>query len=279
MLGELMMRRLEYLCIKNVLLPLVFLCFNSTASASALPFTLPEELSTKYGPIAPSCFMQLVGEKDNIKPINLRKSTCLSFKKSYNPYSLKRGFVGYEIKSYESSMRPVSIYYRYIGRALDKKNHYIFLVNWSGGGSGFFSELMELALNNDTLSLVSVLDGGDRCLGGIDDAKLKDGIIHYQKKMTPQMLLDANKKNNKSRAYVETGLQDCAVCCIGTLNMANDKVKGFSFNGYIPSTEKQESKQACFNSVIKSFGAQKKATIDTKAITRLQRRLKNRCNL
>lgn len=264
--------------------PVYFLLHLLTAScllfpylnhAQALPFQLPKALMLDKKPIAPLCFQQFVDESNRLKTIDLKKAPCLKHTQAYNRFSLTHGFLGYELTSNEPSMRQPSIAYRYLGAINQGKSlDYLFQVNWSGGGTGFFTHLIILQLKGDQLRLIKTIDGGDRCFGGIKDATLTGNRLSYRKNATPQMLFDAN---NSQTANSSDMFQDCAVCCIGQFLIKNEKIIGFQFNGIIPSAEQSEVKQSCFNRVITRFGAKKKRHIDATQLNTLQTQLKQHC--
>ena len=246
--------------------------------AETLPFELPKELMTTHGPIPPVCFLRFTGEGDKKEPLDLKLSACLKYKQKYNKSALARGFLGYNLDSSEPKMRQVSIFYRYIGTV--KKNNktgYIFELNYSGGGSGFFSSLIELSLKNNILSISKYIAGGDRCFGGIESAAIKDNVLHYKVRQTPHMMVEAGDKIAHVEAFSTLTLDDCAVCCIGFLLMEDEKITGFQFNGMIPEAEPGNRQQLCFNSLIKSNGAENKATLDKKQFNKLQKEIISTC--
>lgn len=243
--------------------------------ANDLPFQLPDALTINNAPLPPYCFLNFVGEQGQEKPVNLKNDPCLKHRQAYNQYALKQGLLGYDLKTDEPSMRQPSIFYRYIGEmGINNEQQYVFLVNWSGGGSGFFSNLMRLRLKDHKLSLAEDIDAGDRCMGGIAKARIEEGQLVYWKKITPQMLLDVFVHDDDKTS---ASLQDCAVCCLGTLIIKGTKVDQFAFSGTIPFAAEQDTHQQCFNRLIISYGAKDKKTISANQIRDLQKAFRKAC--
>lgn len=245
--------------------------------AEPLPIKLPEELLTVYGPIAPICFLRFTGEDEKKETLDLKHDNCIKHKQPYLQSALDRGFLGYTLKRTNPSMRNAGIFYRYLG-TIEKKGvrQYYFLLHYTGGGSGFFSHLIRLKLKNNVLSFSKYIAGGDRCFGGIDEAEIKDGVLSYKEKLTPHMMVEVGQEKHVDGYSVLT-LDDCAVCCVGSLLMKDESIIGFEFNGILPETEKANRQQLCYNSFIQSAGAESKATLNREKFLSLQQNIMRTC--
>ena len=232
---------------------------GQTASATNLPFKLPP----------PKCFQKFILETP--LPLNLKTDPCLQYREDYNDYALKQGFTGYELASDEPVMRPVSIYYKFIAPLADHSNDFVFLLQWSGGGTGFFSSLVILNHQNNILKLKQTLASGDRCFGSIDKAWVKDNQIFYQQKVTPyQFMAERFPKLPKLNA-----LEDCAVWCLGVFNRTKNTIESFSLSN-VPAYEGSNVPQRCMNNIIKQAAASTR-TFDKRQLKKLQLQIKSAC--
>jgi hypothetical protein len=230
-----------------------------TASAADVPFKLPP----------PKCFQKFTLETP--QPLNLTTDPCLQYREDYNDYALKQGFTGYELASDEPVMRPVSIYYKFIAPLADHSNDFVFLLQWSGGGTGFFSSLVILNHQNNILKLKQTLAGGDRCFGSIDKAWVKHNQVFYQQKVTPyQFMAERFPKLSQLNA-----LEDCAVCCLGVFNRTKNTIDSFSLSN-VPADDGSTVQQRCMNNIIKQ-AATSKQTFDRQQLKKLQLQIKSAC--
>lgn len=262
---------------KNLTYIVLSICLGIAAvQAKELPFNLPPELMTKYGVIAPLCFERFTAEDAKTQSLNLKTSACLKHKQQYNQYALNKGFLGYDLPTQDHVMRQPAILYRYVGKLVNNsQQRYIFEINWSGGGTGFFSMVVAMKLNDNILSLDKSYNGGDRCNGGITQASIKNNQVHYQANTTPYDLLNLSfNQNNKEK---EINAATCAVCCIGHLYYSNNKITGFKFNQFTPFANDNEPQQQCIDNLLIKFGAKEKRFLTPKEITELQNQVRQSC--
>ncbi len=261
--------------IKRTLKILSFL-LSVNLQAMTLPFSLPAELLVNGKPIPPLCFAPFVNlAGDEVKPLSLKSAPCLKSDYPYNPEALTRGFLGYNLPMQaEHSMRPPAIFYRYVG---NNKNHFLFELNYSGGGSGFFSSIVTLELKNGALTLLRTIDGGDRCMGGVSHAELSDGRLSYQKKLTPLGLVSLlTTVNNRSLESLSV-YPDCAVCCIGELTIKDKLPYQFKFNGELISGASNKEVVDCINKKLKAAGATEQKSLGIQALRQLLRSMNEIC--
>lgn len=210
----------------------------------------PKILKTDLGlNISPLCFEQLFGIDGPKGPIDV--TTCES-KSGYK--NIKTGIEEgryrslYEFPS-EPDMPAESGFSSYellgevkAGLAVETYNE--------TGGTGRFSSLIIVKLVGNTLSMVDQIAGGDRCNGGLTDAKVENGILSYSINATPgDFPLLAWGQDNGIKAYED--LEASAMSCFATVTLTDGKVANISFN---PEASKQEGDwtnqykmQACFN--------------------------------
>lgn len=198
-----------------------FIILLSTPSfCDTLHSTYPNDLLYLGKPINSMCFYK---EPDNNFVVNLANGCDTQDIKatSQDNDMQKNGYIGYEYTQQNDDFSSSGFsYYKIIGKYA---NHYtIFTIN-NGGGSGTFTDLLQVKLENEKLQINSLPLGGDRCNGGIVDASQKDSIITANINITTADLLDITQKNPRHlRAYDD--LDACAACCIGTATYQIDLV-------------------------------------------------------
>ena len=247
-----------------------------TARAEQVPFQLPPELMTEYGVIAPICFNEFTDMSGARATLNLKTNPCIRYKQPYNEYALKNGLIGYDLKTDEPSMKPPAIFYRYIGKlSANNQSDYVFLISWSGGGTGSFTQLMTMTLKHHVLSVKRTIATGDRCNGGVKEASIRDNHLFFNVNMTPHTLYTLN--NNAIKQDDQAWLPDCAICCVGTLNYQDDKLIGAALDGQLPEAAEDDRKLQCFNHIINSYAEKGTASLTPSQLSRVQGDIHTRC--
>ena len=91
------------------------------------------------------------------------------------------------------------------------KHEVIVLISQWYGGTGNLTQVASFKKKGDILSFHKILvEGGDRCFGGIQDARF---ILSITKHKTPYGFLELFDKSTCGITYKD--LSDCAVCCFG----------------------------------------------------------------
>jgi hypothetical protein len=101
--------------------------------------------------------------------------------------------------------------------------HFVLTTEWSGGGSGRFSDLTILRKVGDSLSMEKSLAGGDRCNGGLFDAHVANGVLHWSENITST---DMITKSGVALAGSAWPLEYGAQSCVGTLDWESDLKSG-----------------------------------------------------
>ncbi|PZP56642.1 MAG: hypothetical protein DI586_02990 [Micavibrio aeruginosavorus] len=123
------------------------------------------------------------------------------------------------------------------------------------GGTGRFSSLILVTLVGNTLSLVDQIAGGDRCNGGLTDAKVENGELVYSINATPgDFPVLAWGQDKGIKAYED--LEASAMSCFATVTFKGKDVQAVTFN---PDAGQQGGEwtnqyamQACFNKKFQS---------------------------
>jgi uncharacterized protein YecT (DUF1311 family) len=158
---------------------------------------------------------------------------------------------------------PTWLSYRLLGNLPDGRD--VAVVWYNSGGTGQFSELYLLRRaptpdhSDVVLSGELIGGGGDRCNGGVEQAKLVDArTLEVDYWVTPLDLLSEVDEDVAERAFDD--LLSCAICCIGTvrrrLDVSTSKETTFSATiTQFPSDEMASggprSVQACFDGLVR----------------------------
>jgi uncharacterized protein YecT (DUF1311 family) len=120
---------------------------------------------------------------------------------------------------------PTWLSYRLLGNLPDGRD--VAVVWYNSGGTGQFSELYLLRRaptpdhRDVVLSGELIGGGGDRCNGGVEQAKLVDArTLEVDYSVTPLDLLSEADEDIAERAFDD--LLSCAICCIGTVRRRLD---------------------------------------------------------
>jgi uncharacterized protein YecT (DUF1311 family) len=174
--------------------------------------------------------------------------------------------------------------YRPVGRLADGRT--LSWIEWSGGGTGQFSEVAEVrqttSSSGDTLiNARTLIGGGDRCSGGIDDVRLSGGVLEIVSRVTPGGLAAAGDPASQTYDY---GLMDCAICCAGTLTERVDVASGRRTLVSASVTEvlsqqadEPESAQACFDNLLAPSGTRLPRTLAPAELAQLSTRFAQTC--
>jgi hypothetical protein len=101
--------------------------------------------------------------------------------------------------------------------------HFVLTTESSGGGSGRFSDLTILRKVGDSLSAEKSLAAGDRCNGGLWDARVENGILYWSENITS---LDMITRGGVALAGNYGALEFGAQSCVGTLDWKYDLQTG-----------------------------------------------------
>jgi hypothetical protein len=134
------------------------------------------------------------------------------------------------------------------------ENDRLVHIEYSTGGTGYFSSLDRVRIEDDRIMVVKNYAAGDRCNGGIaGDVLINGGVVAYSQNITPADLPALVGLENK-KTHMNEALETCAVCCIGLARFQNDEFKGISFTAepqrLLPGREGVQPYQQCFNTLV-----------------------------
>ncbi len=214
------------------------------------PTSLPSELMLDGQPVEALCFEDVSADEW----LDLR--ACVPAEITKLPAEANEWAVGkngYQYRYREDKSDAVSYsYYDYIGMW----NGSPVVVSYaSGGGTGQFTSLLSIERNADKIRVLQGFGAGDRCNGGIVDAKISFGTLHYGQNMTPIDFLQL-ADDNPSGLQPYDDLEASAASCFGVARFEDDKFVGVSL---LPLSTEQLSAnvmykyQGCFNTLYKAL--------------------------
>ena len=230
---------------------------------SAPQHNLPAQLMYQGKPIDPLCLFNLESTK---AVVDLRRCG-LDSKAGYvisgkNKQLISQGFMGYDYGGKINDSANLSGYSYY--KSLGTVGHSVIVqtIN-NSGGTGSFSFLNLIKRDGNTLKL-SVINGGDRCNGGLVDVKrvgtgTSDRII-YKIHLTPYDFFTRTHDNpHHLKAYED--LSACAVCCAATAvyqrhigaDFADEKLLYVDVSDYLKNiihSQLPQTDQGCFDTLL-----------------------------
>lgn len=235
-------------------LSIIFFILNLSAISVVAAESVPNDLLYGGNPIDSLCFFN----QENIHKIHLKN--CGIKKEKYNLKSInseltKKGYVGYNWQDSASDDQGYSYY-----KILDAGDHryWVYTIN-NSGGSGDFTNLYLVKRIDPTTLNMTVIAGGDRCNGGIQDVAMKNKNVVFIVNLTAYDLLDlANNKIKNLKAYDD--LAACATCCTAKAFYSIDNTLKAKLNYAELENFKDKSElpfqgklQACFNNLFVGY--------------------------
>jgi len=106
--------------------------------------------------------------------------------------------------------------------------HGIFLLRylWSGGGTGYFSGLITVALEETRLTRRHHITGGDRCNGGLVEASVKGTVLSYAVQVTPFDMLQLTQAGKGLGLTAYEDLESSASSCFARARYRYDLPTG-----------------------------------------------------
>jgi hypothetical protein len=255
----------------------LFLTYPSLLSAQPLvPKYFPSDLLYLGRPIDPLCFDQNGSGNYHLNECGAIKQRLII--KNKDNHLSKKNFFGFE---WRNSEFPTPGYSYYQAFPAKQKHFWLYTIN-NGGGTGSFTNINLFNRINDDTFEIKLIDGGDRCNGGIDNVTDKNGTLTYSKNLTGYDLLAMVHQNSKVKAY--DNLAACAICCIATVSYElnenlQPKFQYVELGHHTKSEEmpEQGNMQNCFNNLILSYVKSGKNKLDEKQLSALAEEFEDRC--
>lgn len=233
------------------------------------------EFAYKGDPVDPRCF--LYGQETGT--VALESCTGNTVRNADYPVTTdspvndpERG-VGYDFAGEEGPRGYV--YYKIIGKM---DNQFVVLINSNMGGTGQFSSLRRVSLENGVLRTQAIIAGGDRCNGGIASASMNAANISYSRMLTPYDLIELSGGNRETRFDAYDDIAACAACCVAEANYTNADLTGVTLTlepSEIPGD--QDQKNQCFYNAYSQAYKQMGVSLDTGKLAEFGRKFAQRC--
>lgn len=168
---------------------------------------------------------------------------------------------GYSAEGAEEGFRTYS-WYQTIGVLPTGRT--LVLTGYNGGGTGTFNGLWAASVSkdrngHDRLDMLPVVEGGDRCNGGLTDATIDGDALEVTRTLTPAALAQVL---NLPEAAVDQ-VSDCAACCIAEMttrlrdSAETPDVVSVSINAVEEMGLSDENPiEGCLAKVLEPFGGQ-----------------------
>jgi len=267
----------------------VFLLYPLLAFATSDP-SLPDALMYRGKPLDPLCLFQIEDTKGVVK---LNQCGLSSDKKPMilgkNNQLISKGFFGYDYSLKLNDAKSISGYSYY--KALGNVGHSAIVqtIN-NSGGTGTFSFLNLVKRYGNTLK-ISVLNGGDRCNGGLVDMRREgkgasEHLVYSVRLTAFDFLPLANDNPYKVNAYDD--LASCAICCAGVAvfqrhigtNFKHEKLLYVDVSDHVNDLDHSASQpkyQGCFDKLLKEYASKNNGKLDAKQLSRFTHQFNTQC--
>lgn len=225
---------------------------------------LPTELLENGLPIDPLCF-ESVSADEWVEIANCGQDKVVKLPPAPDD-TWAQGKTGYSYRYKDDKSDAVSYsYYQYLGQL---KGSPVIVSYSSGGGTGQFSSLVSIERSASKVRVLQGFGAGDRCNGGIVDARLDGSTLYYGQNMTPIDFLQMAEDNpNDLQPYED--LEASAASCFGVARFENDKFVGVTLLD-IPARghgmEVTYKHQNCFNQLFTALLAQGKKDLSVEEL-------------
>lgn len=232
----------------------IALClFTTLALTACKPEGAPSALLVNGQAAAPICFAPYLMREDAMEAISLDPAACAPGLSADNTdFAPIEGYTGTGFymggdPATRGGMRPAFIAYKYLGEA---DGRLAIELLGSGGGTGVFSTVFTAAREGDALTGIEIYAGGDRCNGGITEASVKAGMLHYAYHITPYDFLTLDDDDPPAGIEPYEDIAACAACCFGEALYEGRSFVGVRIpDDYVaPGAADGQDIQACFDS-------------------------------
>jgi uncharacterized protein len=205
-------------------------------------------------PIDPVCLLPLADQTGESSRIDLDE--CPHDELVMRETPDKPGLIGF---SYVDKKDPpgaglADLYYRYVG---EYRGSAVLYTEYSGGGSGNFSQLDALKRSGKASFNFSTISTGDRCNGAVSNAVIEKGQLLYDQVLTPWGLMELGLTPLNPEFE---DLESSAVSCVATVHMRDSRwtsitltVSDGRVDGDVTTPDKLGKHQACFDKVYRDF--------------------------
>lgn len=188
------------------------------------------------------------------------------------PKAQSDGSIGYEIAD------GGYFYYSYVGQSGGTD---ILSLQSSGGGSGHFTALVGVQHSGHFLRWVRDYASGDRCNGGISNARIVNGKLAFDEAITPYDLVSLAPLKTRLAAYKD--LEASAASCIGVVHRSGDTRQWTGVRLTAPDWSDQTGwteeyrYQSCFNTLYREAVSKGQVELDRRGVAAFGDAFSRRC--
>lgn len=236
---------------------------------------LPPELQNNGAPLEPLCFEEV--SADEWLDVNACVKNQIVKLPARAEDSWAADKIGYQYKYKEDKSDATSYsYYKHIGQWNSLP---VVLSYSSGGGSGQFTSLMSIERNVGKMRVLQGFAAGDRCNGGIYDAKISLGTLYYGQNITPIDFLQLAEDNpNDLQPYDD--LEASAASCFGVAKFEDEKFVGVTLTSDAADQKDwtaQYKYQSCFNRLYRELLAKGKKELSVSELKEFTAQFNEEC--
>ena len=166
-------------------------------------------------------------------------------------------------------------FYKVLGQM---DNDFFVKFDNSGGGTGRFSQIRRVRLDNGVLRTEEIIAGGDRCNGGIAKAEMKGNSLSYSQFLTPFDLVELSGGNAQAKFEAYDDIQACAVCCVAEANYTNGELQTVTLTQDPAESPKDlDNKNQCFFTSYGESYKQMGVSLDAIKLRDLGQKFSDRC--
>ena len=217
------------------------------ATPPAVAEDAPQPLLIDGKPASLACLTPFTGLY-GAGPVPVDLAQC-SARQPNGDVQSKNGMIGFDDRTQGGNF-----HYRDVGK-LDGLD--VLYIQWSGGGSGQFTQLIGIERAGGSLYLRRAYASGDRCMGGILSARLQDGHLFYDSEDGPYRMMSFGKTPSTNGGALDWNLSSCTTI----LHWRDQQVIGARLIRD-QLADAMTPDQACFNRFYNSAVARKQAELN-----------------
>lgn len=252
----------------------LLLAMTGISAAHADTATLPAELMNNGAPVEALCFENV--SADEWLDVNQCVTGDIVKVPAKPEDAWAKDLLGYRYRYKQDTSDAQSYsFYQYVGQW----NGSPVIVSYgSGGGTGQFTSLMSIERAGAKVRVLQGFAAGDRCNGGISDAKIEGGTLKYGQNMTPiDFLQIADDNPNDVQPYED--LEASAASCFAVARFEDEKLTGVSLLP-LPADASDTAPykyQACFNKLYNALLASGKKELSVKELKEFTKNFNEQC--
>lgn len=248
--------------------------FHAMAITPTFAADFPPELTFNNAPIDAMCFEEVSADEWVDVARCVKAEIAKLPADGMEAWAADKIGYSYRYKNDKSDATSYS-YYQYIGQSNGAP---VVLSYSSGGGTGQFTSLVSIERNAGKIRVLQGFGAGDRCNGGIVDAKISFGTLSYGQNMTPIDFLQIADDNPQDLQPYED-LEASAGSCFGVARFEDEKFVGVTLAA-VPKSQEGGTiykYQDCFNTLYRELLAKGKKELSVSELKEFTGEFNQRC--